>query len=1031
MFLSGLSQLLRHPLDSPSLSWTKKVGALDANTDREALLNFKSMVSDPLKALSGWNSNSSHCTWFGVSCTKGDNRVSSLSLAELGLSGATIPPQLSNLSSLEVLNLFNNSFCGQIPKEFSQLTLLQHIILATNKISGTIPVGLSQCYGLKVIRLEHNQLTGHLPPELGNLSRLEFLDVSLNNLTSIIPPTFGNLTSLTYLALARNQLIGNIPNELGFLRNLHDLQLSENQFTGKIPNSISNMSSLVFLSLTDNDLSGELPTDMWTSLQKIFLANNRLEGVIPGSLSNASQIQELDLSSNNFKGTLPLLGKMKNLVKLHLGGNNLFSTTELNLQVMNSLSNCTQLEYLLLNSNRLAGELPSSVANLSTNLKEFCVDDNFLSGRFPQGFERFQNLMALHIHKNSFTSEIPSSIGKLRQLQLFTAQRNRFSGPVPEIFGNLTRLYFLTLGYNQFSGRIPVSIGKCQHLETLGLPGNRLDGSIPKEIFGLPNLRNFYLAQNILSGSLPLEVGTLAQLEALDVSNNMLSGNIPTTIGFCLSLSNLSLAGNKFVGSIPVSMGKLVALNSLDLSSNTLSGQIPIELENLRTLKYLNLSFNDLEGQVPTKGIFANFSWDSFQGNEKLCGSDQEVAGRLRISTCSAEKKSNKNVLLKILIPVAISIILVGAIFLFTWALICRKQRAKGGTFTAPPLKGSTQMISYSEIWHATNGFAAENLIGKGGFGSVYKGTFSSREDGGYTTLAIKVLDLQLSKACKSFNAECEALRNVRHRNLVKVFTSCSSIDHKGAEFKALIMEFMTYGNLHQWLYPEDIESGSTLSLTQRLSIAIDVASAMDYLHHDCDPPIVHCDLKPGNVLLDDDMGGHVGDFGLARFLSETPSQNQSSTIGLKGSIGYIAPEYGLGSNVSMKGDVYSFGVLLLEIFTGKKPTDEMFQEGLNLNKFASAVKEKHILEIIDPRLVNENGYSENSPGNSSFSGTENISSTVSSNTIRNWNGRSEECLADVIRVGLSCAAHLAKDRLTMRETLKKLQDIKASLLDC
>uniref|UniRef100_A0A5B7BMI1 non-specific serine/threonine protein kinase n=1 Tax=Davidia involucrata TaxID=16924 RepID=A0A5B7BMI1_DAVIN len=1002
-----------------------KAVALDASTDKEALVHFKSMVSDPRNALSGWNwnSSSSHCTWFGVSCTNDGNRVRSLRLVGLDLSG-TIPPQLSNLSSLEVLNLYNNSFYGQIPKEFSRLTLLEDIILAGNSINGTIPVGLSQCYGLKLIALEVNQLNGRLPPELGNLPRLQVLDVAVNNLTGVIPPTFGNLTSLTSLSLARNHFFGPIPNELGHLQNLRYLQLSENQFTGKIPNSISNVSSLVYLSLAHNNISGQVPTDMWTSLEQIFLGNNKLEGLIPASLSNASQIQDLDLSSNNLQGTVPLFGNMKNLVKLHLGVNNLSSTTELNLQVMNSLSNCTHLEYLMLNSNRLAGEFPSSVANLSTHLKEFCVDDNSLTGSFPQGFEKFQNLIALSMYQNSFTGEIPSSIGNLQQLGRFMVQQNSFSGQVPDIFGNLTRLNILTLGYNHFSGRIPVSIGKCQHLTLLGLPGNRLDGSIPEEIFGIPSLINLHLARNILSGSLPLEVGGLKQLEVMDVSNNMLSGNIPTTIGSCLSLRNLSLASNKLVGSIPESMGKLAGLESLNLSSNALSGPIPKELENLRTLADLNLSFNDLEGQVPTKGgVFINLSWNSLQGNEKLCGSDKEVAGRLRVSACFAEKKSNRHLLLKIMIPVAISILLVGAIFCFMWA---NKQGTDRGSSSSSP--GSLQMISYSEISHATNGFAAENLVGKGGFGSVYKGSFSStREDGGYTTLAIKVLDLQLSKACKSFNAECEALRNVRHRNLVKVFTCCSSIDHQGAEFKALIMEFMNNGNLHQWLHPEDIESGSTLSLTQRLGIAVDVASAMDYLHHDCDPPIVHCDLKPGNVLLDDDMGAHVGDFGLARFLSESPPHNESSTIGLRGSIGYIAPEYGLGSKASMKGDVYSFGIMLLEIFTGKKPTDEMFQEGLNLNKFASAVEGKHVMGIVDPRLVNDHGYSESSPPSTSSFSVTTLRSSTGSNS---WDSTSEECLAALITVGLSCAAHLAKDRLTMRETLKKLQDIKASLLD-
>jgi len=135
------------------------------------------------------------------------------------------------------------------------------------------------------------------------------------------------------------------------------------------------------------------------------------------------------------------------------------------------------------------------------------------------------------------------------------------------------------------------------------------------------------------------------------------------------------------------------------------------------------------------------------------------------------------------------------------------------------------------------------------------------------------------------------------------VITSCSSTDYKGDDFKALVLQFMPNGNLEMSLYPEDLESGSSLTLLQRLNIAIDVASAMDYLHHDCDPPIVHCDLKPVNVLLDEDMVAHVADFGLARFLFQNPSEKHNSTLELKGSIGYIAP--GTYLLMSLSNDLY------------------------------------------------------------------------------------------------------------------------------
>ncbi|XP_028094157.1 probable LRR receptor-like serine/threonine-protein kinase At3g47570, partial [Camellia sinensis] len=225
------------------------------------------------------------------------------------------------------------------------------------------------------------------------------------------------------------------------------------------------------------------------------------------------------------------------------------------------------------------------------------------------------------------------------------------------------------------------------------------------------------------------------------------------------------------------------------------------------------------------------------------------------------------------------------------------------------------------------------NLIGKGRYGSVYKGILNSDKQ----TVAVKVLNLQESGANKSFLAECEALRNLRHRNLVKVITSCSSIDFKGNDFKALVFEFMQNESLESWLYPSSLEQNDTenLNLTQRLNIAIDVALALEYLHHHYDIPIAHCDLKPGNVLLDNNLSARVGDFGLAKFLIATTGDSnyaRSSSIGVRGTVGYIAPEYGMGGDISTQGDLYSYGILLLEMFTGKRPTNYMFTNNFNLH---------------------------------------------------------------------------------------------------
>ncbi|GMY21070.1 putative receptor-like protein kinase At3g47110 [Fagus crenata] len=274
---------------------------------------------------------------------------------------------------------------------------------------------------------------------------------------------------------------------------------------------------------------------------------------------------------------------------------------------------------------------------------------------------------------------------------------NQFSGEIPDIFSNLTRLYQLYMGNNQLSGRIPMSLATCQQLKKLGLAHSGLNGSIPKQIFELPNLYFLQLANNSLIGSLPDRFGDLRQLEVMDISGNQLSGNIPNISQRFSSLLSLNIARNKITGSIPKSLENLAALYSLDLSSNNLSGQIPKELENLHALQVLNLSFNSLEGEVLKNGVFANISWDSLQGNYRLCAFDHVAAERLKVTTCVSKRKSNSPLVLKVTIPISAFIVL-----------------------------GLLPRLSYSEIQLATNGFATKNLIGKGAFGSVYRAVFNT-----------------------------------------------------------------------------------------------------------------------------------------------------------------------------------------------------------------------------------------------------------------------------------------------------------------
>jgi hypothetical protein len=388
-----------------------------------------------------------------------------------------------------------------------------------------------------------------------------------------------------------------------------------------------------------------------------------------------------------------------------------------------------------------------------------------------------------------------------------------------------------------------------------------------------------------------MEVGNFKNLEWLDISENMLFGKIPNSLGSCVTLEFLIMRRNLFQGVIPPSLESLRGLQLLDLSNNNLSGNIPIFLESFIFLQLLNLSYNHFEGEVPTKGVFKNTSATLIKGNSKLCGGMPKF--ELPICKYNKPKKRKLSHSLKLIISILSGLVGVALVISFLLLFSLKRKRRES---TLNNSRNSLLNVSYQSLLKATDAFSSTNLIGVGSFGSVYRGIL----DQDRRKIAVKVLNLLHHGASKSFIAECEALRSIRHRNLVKVLTACSGVDYQGHDFKALVYEFMSNGNLDEWLHPiarrtnEALEAQRNLNLLQRLNICIDVANALDYLHHHCHTTIVHCDLKPSNVLLDDEMTGHVGDFGLARFLLESTQDcfinNQSSSIGLRGTIGYAPP---------------------------------------------------------------------------------------------------------------------------------------------
>ncbi|CAD6239755.1 unnamed protein product [Miscanthus lutarioriparius] len=897
------------------LSASMLVSTLVTEEDDEeaALLAFKATAisnghNDPLAS---WNRSATggYCSWEGVRCRgTRHRRVVALSLPSHGLTGV-LSPAIGNLSSLRTLDLTSNGFSGNIPASLGRLHRLHTLNLTRNAFSGLLPANLSSCTSLMKMVLDFNKLSGNMPSELGDkLKQLKVLRLRNNSFTGRIPASLANLTSLSILDLAFNLLEGTIPNSLGILKDLSFLGLAFNNLSGEPPTSLYNLSSLEMLQIQWNMLSGSIPTDIgsrFPSMRILSLSTNQFTGTIPASLSNLTSLQELHLAQNMLSGYVPrTIGRLRALQMLELYNN-------------------------MLQANDWEG-IPSEISNL-VGLEILGIFNTSISGEIPDSIGKLANLTQLGLFNTNLSGQIPSSVGNLTKLAILEAYHANLEGPIPPSIGKSKSIIYLDLSMNRLSGSIPMEIFKPPLLSFvyLDLSYNSLSGPLPSQVGSLVNLNTLVLSGNQLSGKIPESIGECIVLQELWLDNNLFNGSIPQYLNKGLTTLNLSV--NKLSGTIPDAIGSISALEQLCLAYNNFSGPIPAVLQNLTSLSNLDLSFNDLQGEVPEEGIFRNLVNLSIIGNNKLCGG----VPQLHLVPCKTDsvKKNIRGKLkyLKIALPATFALLLLAIVIAL---LIYRKQRRKQkGALEPSMVEEQYERVSYHALSNGTNGFSEANLLGKGSFGTVYKCVFQAEG----TVVAVKVFDLEQSGSTRSFVAECEALRRVRHRCLMKIITCCSSINEQ------------------------------------------------------------------------EDMSARVGDFGISRIISESESmilQNSNSTIGIRGSIGYVAPEYGEGSSITTFGDVYSLGILLLEIFTGRSPTDDMFRGSMDLHKFSEDALLDKIWEIADTTMWLHTG-------------------TYDSNT-RNI---IEKCLVHVISLGVSCSRKQPRERTLIQDAVNEMHAIRDSYL--
>ncbi|XP_023540031.1 receptor protein-tyrosine kinase CEPR2-like isoform X2 [Cucurbita pepo subsp. pepo] len=933
------------------------VSTLSLPIETRALLRFKENLKDPAGFLHSWIDSESPCGFSGVTCDRFSGRVVEISLENRSLSGE-ISPSISVLQSLTTLSL------------------------ASNHISGVLPYQLMNCSNLKVLNLTDNEMVGRIP-DLSQLRNLEAFDLSINFFSGQFPFWVGNLTGLVSLGLGENEFeTGEIPESIGNLKNLTWLYLANAYLRGEIPESLFELKALQTLDLSRNKISGKLSKSIskLKNLNKLELFVNRLTGEIPPEISNLTLLQEIDISANNFYGELPEeVGNLRNLVVFQSYENN-FSG-----KLPEGFGNMQNLTAFSIYRNNFSGEFPENFGRFAP-LDSIDISENQFSGDFPKFLCENGKLQFLLALENRFSGELPLSLAECKSLQRFRISNNQMSGRIPDGVWALPNAKMIDFSDNEFTGVISPNIGLSTSLSQLILLNNKFSGKLPSELGKLTNLERLYLSNNDFNGEIPSEIGFLRQLSSLHLEVNSLNGSITLEIGNCERLVDINFAHNSLSGTIPSSFSLISSLNSLNLSRNKLTGIIPEYLEKMK-LSSIDLSGNQLFGRVPSS-LLAMSGDKAFLDNKELCV-DENYRERIKTSltTCTG-KHSQKGVLEDKLVFFSIIVSILVCVLAGLVLVSCNYLK-RGETGSETSQEGDQQgapkwkIASFHQVEidaDEIGNFEEDNLIGSGGTGKVYR--LDLKKNG--STVAVK--QLWKGDAMKVLAAEMEILGKIRHRNILKLY---ACLMREGSSY--LVFDYMINGNLREALQKQIKGGQPELDWNQRYRIALGAARGIAYLHHDCSPPIIHRDIKSTNILLDGDYEPKIADFGVAKVADQFQSVSENSS--LAGTHGYIAPELAYTPKVSEKSDVYSYGVVLLELITGRKAIEDEYGEGKDIVYWVSThLNERdNVLKLLDVKVASE---------------------VVQNDMIK------------VLKIAVLCTTKLPSLRPSMREVVKMLLDV-------